>query len=412
MALQIQPCLFDLSGGDKLCDLAPLEPGSGNQAVTQRCSCFGKIARHHEGIGLIQCLRLTMTGTGLAQYSPKQLLHRRGRRQRGHAHQNVGKWAVPALRQCLLRDHEFHWAGRVGNTQLVLGIDLLQPLFLSSGHDNLTGRDAVIGDQLVLHLLEIQCLDSGAAWFRLNQYQRAQIRSPGTSLLIGQLVQGIAAANSVGQTLLPVGLGFQHHRQLDHFFRLQLGGGYAVQHVAGRALQIGRGRELHHPAGAEARQHVEGQLGAAVVRLIHHHERAAQTQHVGQRIRGRALAALTIGQQFITLAGGEIVKVMHQRTAGLVHLAALFFFHLKRLPRGDDDRGRGIQRGAGDALGFLQIQHRDRARLAQRGVIRVAAILQRLDGLLTNRLAGHQPQNHAVLAAQQVGVDPRHALGR
>ena len=91
---------------------------------------------------------------------------------------------------------------------------------------------------------------------------------------------------------------------------------------------------------------------------------------------------------------------MHQRTAGLIHLAALFVFHLKRLPSGDNDRGRRVQHGAGDALGFFQIQHRDRARLAQCGVIRVAAILQRLDGLLADRLTGHQPQNHAVLAAQ------------
>ena len=239
MALQIQPCLFDLSGGDKLCDFTPLKTSARHQAVTQRSSCFGKIARHHKGIGLIQCLRLTMTGTGLAQHPPQQLLHRCGRRQRGHAHQNVGKRAVPALRQCLLRDHEFHWAGRVGNTLLVLGIDLLQPLFLSSGHDNLAGRDAVIGDQLVLHLLEIQRLDSGAARLGLDQHQGPQVGRTCVAFFIRQLVQGIASANGVGQALLPVRFGLQHHRQLDHFFRLQFGGRHAVQHIAGRALQIG-----------------------------------------------------------------------------------------------------------------------------------------------------------------------------
>ena len=103
---------------------------------------------------------------------------------------------------------------------------------------------------------------------------------------------------------------------------------------------------------------------------------------------------------------------MHQRAARLVNLAAFFFLHLERLPRGDDDRGRGIQRRAGHALGCLKIEHGDGARFAQRGVIRVVAVLQCLDGLLSYWLAGHQPQNDAALAAQQMRVDELHAFRR
>ena len=154
----------------------------------------------------------------------------------------------------------------------------------------------MVGDELVLHPLEVERLNASAARFRLDQHQWAQIGRPRASFFIRHLVQGIAAGDGIGQALLPVRFGFQHHRQLDHFFRLQFGSGHAVQHVAGRALQIRRGGQLHYPAGAQARQHIEGQFGAAVVRLIDDHERAAQTQHVGQRIGRGAIHALAIGQ--------------------------------------------------------------------------------------------------------------------
>ena len=146
----------------------------------------------------------------------------------------------------------------------------------------------MVANQLQANLLEIQRFHPGAAGFGLNQHDGPQVIRAGAAFLIGELVQGVAAANGVGQTLLPVRLGFEHDRQLDHFLRLQLGSGDAVQHVAGRAFQVGRGGQFHHAAGAEARQHVEGQFGAAVVRLIHHHEGPAQAQHVGQRARRRA----------------------------------------------------------------------------------------------------------------------------
>ena len=72
--------------------------------------------------------------------------------------------------------------------------------------------------------------------------------------------------------------------------------------------------------------------------------------------------------------------------------------------------GRGVQRAAGHPLGLVQIQHRDRPRLAQCQVVGVAAVFQRPNGLLANRLAGHQPQNHAVLGAQKVGINEQHAF--
>jgi hypothetical protein len=104
--------------------------------------------------------------------------------------------------------------------------------------------------------------------------------------------------------------------------------------------------------------------------------------------------------------------VVHQRAARLIHLAAFLVFHLKRLPGGDDDGGRGVERGAGEALGLVEIDHRHRPGLAQRHVVRMPPVAQRAQGLFANRLARHQPQDHAVLGTQQVGVHLRHALRR
>ena len=185
-----------------------------------------------------------------------------------------------------------------------------------------------------------------------------------------------------------------------------------MQDVTGRALQIGRRSQFHHATGAEPRQHVEGQFGAAVMRLIHDHEGPTQPQHISQRIRNRSLRAFAFTQQFIALRGRQIVEMVHQCAAGLINLAAFFLFHLKRLSGGDDDRGGSVQRGAGHALGFFQIQHGDRPGFAQSCVVRVIAVFQSLERLLANRLVGRQPQNHAVFTPQQMGIGKLNALGR
>lgn len=86
-------------------------------------------------------------------------------------------------------------------------------------------------------------------------------------------------------------------------------------------------------------------------------------------MRNRALRSFALGQQFVALRERQMVEVVHQRAAGLVNLAAFFFFDLERLPGGDDEDGRGVQGRSCDALGFLQIQHGDRSRLAQGDVV-------------------------------------------
>ena len=67
------------------------------------------------------------------------------------------------LGQRHLGDAELHRAGGIGNAQLVVGVDLLQPLFLAGGNDDLAGRDAVVGDQFIANTLEVQCLNACAA---------------------------------------------------------------------------------------------------------------------------------------------------------------------------------------------------------------------------------------------------------
>ena len=146
MAFQIQPGLFSFCRRHKLIHLAPLKTRSRHQAITQCARRFGKVARHHEGVGLIQNLRAAMAGSGLAQHPPKQLLHRRRGMQGRHAHQNVGKWTVPALGQRLLGDDKLYWTSRIGNAQLVISINLFQPLFLAGRHHDFAGRNAVVGD--------------------------------------------------------------------------------------------------------------------------------------------------------------------------------------------------------------------------------------------------------------------------
>ena len=42
-----------------------------------------------------------------------------------------------------------------------------------------------------------------------------------------------------------------------------------------------------------------------------------------------------------------------------------------------------------------------RPRFPQRGVIRMIAVFQRVDCLVTDRLGGHEPQDHAVLRLEQ-----------
>ena len=79
MPIQVQPRLLGLGRGHEFRDFAPLEPGTGHQTIPQRARRFGEIARHHEGIGLVEQSILPMARSGLAQHPPKQLLHRRGR---------------------------------------------------------------------------------------------------------------------------------------------------------------------------------------------------------------------------------------------------------------------------------------------------------------------------------------------
>ena len=332
--------------------------------------------------------------------------------QRGHADQDVGERAIPALGQGFLGDHELHRAGRVANAPLVVRLDALQPPFLAGGDDDGLGGNAVVVDEFSPDPRGVQRLDAGAARFSLNQHDGAQVGRAGAAFLVGQLVQGVAAADGVGEALLPVRLGFQHHRQLDHFLGFQFGGGHAVQHVRRRALQIGRGGQFHHPTGAQAGQHVERQFGAAVVGFVHDHEGPAQPQHVGERVGGGSIRALVVPEQLGALGRREVLEVVHQRAAGLVDLAAFLVFHLKRLASGDNDRGRGIQRGAGDALGLFQVQHRDRAGLAQGSVVGMLPVLERLEGLFADRLARREPEDDAVFAAQQVGVDSLNTFGR
>ena len=155
----------------------------------------------------------------------------------------------------------------------------------------------MVGDELLAYSLHIQRLHASAAWLGLNQHDRAQVLRARPLIGLGQFFQRITPGDGIAQTLLPVRFRLQHHGQLDHLLRLQLGRRDAVQHVRGSSLKIRCRGQLHHAAGAEAGQHIEGQFRSAVVRFVHDHKRPPQSQHISQRIGHRLLAALSIGQQ-------------------------------------------------------------------------------------------------------------------
>ena len=62
----------------------------------------------------------------------------------------------------------------------------------------------------------------------LDEHNRPQIVSACTLFVLGHRVQGVASRYGIGQALLPVRLGFEHHRQLNHLLGLELGGRHAV----------------------------------------------------------------------------------------------------------------------------------------------------------------------------------------
>ena len=50
MALQVQPCLLGLGGGNELGDFAPLEPGTGNQTVIVQIGTDNRASSTQDGV--------------------------------------------------------------------------------------------------------------------------------------------------------------------------------------------------------------------------------------------------------------------------------------------------------------------------------------------------------------------------
>ena len=104
--------------------------------------------------------------------------------------------------------------------------------------------------------------------------------------------------------------------------------------------------------------------------------------------------------------------MLHQRTTGLIDLEPFLFLAVERLHRGHDHHGAGIQCGAGQRFGLVEVEHGCRARLGQRGMQGAVAILQLLQGLVADGLGRRKPQQHAVFGLEQMFVNERHAFCR
>ena len=376
-----------------------------DQAVAQFVGDAGEVAGADESIGLIQRRRVARLRFRLTQYAAQQLLYRRAGLLRAQANEDVGEWAIPAFRQRFLGDHELYRASRVGDAELVLFLDSLQPTFLAGSDHDLIGKDALVLQQLLSYPVRVQRLHALPARLGLNQHQWPQVGCAAAMLFVCQLLQFGAAGDRIAQALLPVRFRLQQDRQLDHLLGLQLRRAHAVQYVAGHLFHVRRGGQFHDAAGIEALEGGETDLGAGVVRLVDDQERAAQAQHVGQRIRGRTIGLF---QQDVALRRREAVEMLHQRAAGLVNLQPFGLVAAESLHRGNDHHCGRIQRGPRQRFGFVQVHHRHRAGQLQRVMVGMGGMTQRLQGLLADGVAGHQPQDHAVLAAQQVRVDQRH----
>ena len=244
-----------------------------HQPVAQGGGHLGKVVRHRERIRAVQCFLPLARDLRHPQHAAQDLLQRHLRAAAAKAHQYIGRRPVPAFAQLVGGDDKAQ-RGRVGIAQLVNAGCRTRDL--RGGHVELFDQcraHAVDGHRVRVVLL----LALG-----LQQHDRAQRLAGGAALGIGGGLQRIEFGDGLAQRDPPVRVHRHVHRQLDHVLALQGGCGNRHQHVGRLVHAVGGGRQFQHRARGQPGQGVECQCAALVVRLVHHDERPAQRQRLGQ----------------------------------------------------------------------------------------------------------------------------------
>ena len=355
------------------------------------------------GIGAIEQLAASPLGVGHAQHAAEQLLHVAARAHVLQAAEHIGEGAVPALLERLHGDHHLHRAGRVEQVHAV-------ELALRAGGDgDALGRDVFLGDQVLAQALDVHL---AALVLGLQQQDRAQVVAACGQLARGLLGEAGAGEQRVAHGLLPVGMGAQHDRQLDHLLGFELLGRDVVEHVAAVAALPQRGRgHLDQRGRTQAGEAVVAQRRARVVRLVDDHHRAVPVHQVGEAALDLAqVGAAEVGLDLeVALAhaleAGQLGGALEMRLEGLlvgIDVAPRGVVHPQRLQRADDhQRARAdVLRADLVAVGDVEHAHAIHAEMRlQRLAVGVAGRLQRSQRLLADHVGGHQPQRQRPVLA-------------
>ena len=196
---------------------------------------------------------------------------------------------------------------------------------------------------------------------------------------------------------------FEADGQLDHVLGGELLGRNMSKDVARRFLAR-RGRRKFENAGrTESREGVEGEGSAGVVGFVHDHDRAAETENVGQGIGHGAVLCFFEHRQ---RGGIESREVMVERTGAVVHLPAFFVVNAKGLERAYNHHGLRVERGLGGVKRLRGFEDFHGAEFGlERLPVVVRAIAQRGEGLRLDRARGNEPEDAAVLLLEKFAMD-------
>jgi hypothetical protein len=224
------------------------------------------------------------------------------------------------------------------------------------------------------------------------------------NLAPGLLLEHVARRDGGGDGVLPVGMWPDPDGKLDHLLVLEGGGGHGVQDVVQAARGCG---ELDDPGGADAGLNLLAEAGDHVVRLVDDHQRAVVVQEICEG-EPHALAELL---RIIRRPLFHRVERRNPREVGLkflvmgVDLAVRGVGDAEGLDRADDEAGLPADVLGADVGEVLDVEDPDAAGEAgvEHAAIRVAAVVQGLDGLLLDAVARHHPHDERELGLE-IGV--------
>ena len=211
-------------------------------------------------------------------------------------------------------------------------IDAVQLALVAGGDGDALGRDLLVLDEILLHRVHV---GGPVAVLGLDQQQRTDV----VRLPADQLSQASAGEQRVAHRVLPARRVLdQHDGQLDQRLGLELRRGDAVEDVAaGAGIGVGGGGQLDDARRRHALEHVEGEAGARVVRLVHDDQRPVDHQQVGEGVFDLAGVRAVAEPLQVGSVGVQPGEVAFQRLFVRVDVAALGLFDAQGLDGAHDD---------------------------------------------------------------------------